>query len=90
MYTYSDVNIPVDSKDIDDVYDDAWHVLRQKPPKQKDHVDPQTKVEDSYRNIRTKSVLGNPRTRGKNVMLTTGHSPAWSWLGPSATALWLL
>lgn len=49
-----DVNIPVDSKDIDDVYDDAWAVLKSKPPKQKDTVDVQTRVEDSYRNIRTK------------------------------------
>ena len=34
-------------------YDDAWAVLSKKPPVEKATVDAETRVQDSYKNIRT-------------------------------------
>lgn len=47
-----DVDIPVDEKDIDAAYEDAKHILAQKPPKEVKTVDASQKMEDSYKNIR--------------------------------------
>lgn len=47
-----DVDIPVDEKDIDAAYEDAKHVLAQKPPKEVKKVDASQKMEDDYKNIR--------------------------------------
>lgn len=52
-----DVDVPSDEKDIDAAYEDAKHVLAQKPPKEVKKVDLVQKAEDSYKNIRTNVVL---------------------------------
>lgn len=52
-----DIDIPADEKDIDAAYEDAKHVLATKPPPEVKKVDPQAKMEDSYKNIRTNVVL---------------------------------
>jgi len=41
-----DVNVPVDAKDIDDAYDDAWAVLSTKAPKVNSKPDEETRVQD--------------------------------------------
>lgn len=52
-----DITVPTDEKDINAAYDDACHVLANKPPPEKETVDVETKMTDSYRNIRTNVVL---------------------------------
>lgn len=47
-----DVDIPVDEKDIDAAYEDAKHILAQKPPKEVKKEDASQKMEDDYKNIR--------------------------------------
>lgn len=62
-----DVDIPKDEKDIDAAYEDAKHVLAQKPPVEKKKVDLSQKMEDSYKNIRTNVVLAWAITNGALV-----------------------
>jgi chitin synthase len=52
-----DVSVPSDEKDINAAYEDAWAVLKrkEKPPPAK--VDEETRMQDSYRNLRTNVVL---------------------------------
>nr|ABB70407.1 hypothetical class II chitin synthase [Puccinia graminis f. sp. tritici] len=52
-----DITVPTDEKDINAAYDDACHVLSNKPPPEKETIDAETKMTDSYRNIRTNVVL---------------------------------
>lgn len=52
-----DLTVPTDEKDINAAYDDACHVLSNKPPPEKEFIDVETKMTDSYRNIRTNVVL---------------------------------
>ncbi|PWN49957.1 putative Chs4-chitin synthase 4 [Violaceomyces palustris] len=52
-----DVQIPTESKDINDAYDDAVHVLSMKAPKEKSSIDPETKQRDYYARVRTNVVL---------------------------------
>lgn len=53
----AEVAVPTSTKDLDDLYDDAWALLAVKPPKAKETVDEDTKVQDSYKNIRTNVVM---------------------------------
>jgi hypothetical protein len=53
----ADVSVPTSVKDLDDNYDDAWAVLRTKAPKVKETIDEETRVQDSYKNIRTNVVM---------------------------------
>lgn len=43
-----------DEKDMDELYDDAIHVLKEKKVKEEKKVDPVQQQEDYYRNVRTK------------------------------------
>ena len=43
-----------DEKDMDELYDDALHVLKEKKPKEEKKVDHVQHQEDYYRNVRTK------------------------------------
>ncbi|KAI8451492.1 hypothetical protein BY996DRAFT_6416347 [Phakopsora pachyrhizi] len=52
-----DINVPTDEKDINAAYDNACHVLPNKPPPEKEGVDVETKMTDGYQNIRTNVVL---------------------------------
>ena len=42
------------TKDIDDAYEDALHVLKSKAPKVESKPDEKTKQEDYYKTFRTK------------------------------------
>lgn len=52
-----DVEVITEERDIDAAYEDAIHVLSNKPPKTDSKPDPQTEQEDYYRSFRTKYVL---------------------------------
>ncbi|GAA5977405.1 hypothetical protein JCM10908_004966 [Rhodotorula pacifica] len=52
-----DVVVPSDTTDINAAYDDAVHVLANKPPPEVKTVDLETKMTDSYRSIRTNVLL---------------------------------
>ncbi|KAM0790046.1 Chitin synthase 4 [Microbotryomycetes sp. NB124-2] len=52
-----DVSLPEDEKDINAAYDDAIHVLANKPPKVVKSIDAQTRAKDSDANLRTNVVL---------------------------------
>ncbi|KAK4051036.1 Chitin synthase 4 [Microbotryomycetes sp. JL201] len=52
-----DVSLPEDEKDINAAYDDAIHVLANKPPKVTKSIDAQTRAKDSDANLRTNVVL---------------------------------
>ena len=43
-----------DEKDMDELYDDALHLLKEKKPKEEKKVDHGQQQEDYYRNVRTK------------------------------------
>ncbi|GAA6030305.1 hypothetical protein JCM8097_009038 [Rhodosporidiobolus ruineniae] len=62
-----DVAVPTDEKDINAAYEDACHVLAQKPPKEVKTVDLETKMTDSYRAIRTNVLLAWCLTNGALV-----------------------
>lgn len=48
-----DVAVPSTDQDINAAYDDAVHVLANKPPPEIKTLDPETRMTDSYRAIRT-------------------------------------
>lgn len=52
-----EVVIPTEQKDINAAFDDALHVLAEKPPKVEQKRDASTKQEDYYRNFRTNVLL---------------------------------
>ena len=52
-----EVVVPTEQKDINAAYDDALHVLQQKPPKVEQSRDAATKQEDYYRSFRTNVLL---------------------------------
>jgi len=52
-----EVVVPTEQKDINAAYEDALHVLAEKPPKVKQKRDASTKQEDYYRNFRTNVLL---------------------------------
>jgi chitin synthase len=52
-----EVVVPTEQKDINAAYEDALHVLSEKPPKAEQHRDASTKQEDYYRNFRTNVLL---------------------------------
>ena len=45
-----------DDKDLNELYDDALHVLQTKKPKEETKVNVSQDQEDYYRNVRTKYV----------------------------------
>lgn len=51
-----DVAVPTDTKDIDQNYDDAVHMLATKPPKEEKKVDLDQKQKDYYATVRTNVV----------------------------------
>lgn len=51
-----EAEVPTDEKDIDELYQDAMHVLQSKKPKEVKSVSLSQKQEDYYRNFRTKFV----------------------------------
>lgn len=59
-----DVSVPTDEKDINAAYEDACHVLSQKAPPENKTVDPETRMTDSYRNLRTNVVLSFALSNG--------------------------
>ncbi|CAH7688620.1 class II chitin synthase [Phakopsora pachyrhizi] len=69
-----DINVPTDEKDINAAYDDACHVLSNKPPPEKEGIDVETKMTDSYRNIRTNVVLAWTLTNGALVAVILSTS----------------
>ncbi|EPQ26218.1 uncharacterized protein PFL1_06153 [Pseudozyma flocculosa PF-1] len=52
-----EIAIPTESKDINDAYDDAVHVLATKAPKEVHTVDKEQKQKDYYATVRTNVVL---------------------------------
>ena len=52
-----DVAVPSTDQDINAAYDDAVHVLANKPPPEVKTVNPEEKMNDSYRAIRTNASL---------------------------------
>lgn len=52
-----EINLPTEAKDINEMYEDAVHVLSQPAPKHEDKVDPDTAQKDYYSAIRTNVVL---------------------------------
>ncbi|KIM21150.1 glycosyltransferase family 2 protein [Serendipita vermifera MAFF 305830] len=52
-----EVVVPTEQKDINAAYEDALHVLSEKPPKVEQKRDAKTKEEDYYRNFRTNVLL---------------------------------
>jgi len=48
------VAVVPDEKDMNELYDDALHVLQTKKPKEEKKVDHGQEQEDYYRNVRTK------------------------------------
>jgi len=52
-----EVVVPTEQKDINAAYEDALHVLQQKPPKVDQTRDAATKQEDYYRSFRTNVLL---------------------------------
>lgn len=81
-----DVALPQDEKDINAAYEDAWHVLRTKPPKSKPAVDVEQATKDSYANIRTNVVTLWALTNGALVaaILSTDASANIATEGSSA------
>lgn len=59
-----EVVVPTEQKDINAAYEDAIHVLSQKPPKEESHRDAGTKQEDYYKNFRTNVLLAWTLTNG--------------------------
>ncbi|CAD6567684.1 MAG: Chitin synthase, class 1 [Cyphobasidiales sp. Tagirdzhanova-0007] len=74
-----DVDIPKDEKDINAAYEDARHVLAQKAPKEVKSVNPNEKMEDSYKNIRTNVVLIWTLTNGALVAGIIGSGASSSF-----------
>ena len=72
-----DVNVPQDEKDINAAFDDAWAVLRSKPPKPDNRPDEETRVKDSY--AKCAAVLGAQ-------LIAAASAPMSSRSGRSATA----
>ena len=58
-----DVAVPSTDQDINAAYDDAVHVLANKPPPEVKTVNPEEKMNDSYRAIRTNASLCSPHHR---------------------------
>ncbi|POW03761.1 hypothetical protein PSHT_11525 [Puccinia striiformis] len=81
-----DITVPTDEKDINAAYDDACHVLSNKPPPEKETIDAETKMTDSYRNIRTNVVLAWALMNGAlvAVILSTAAGSNISQDGDSA------
>ncbi|KAN0063634.1 Chitin synthase 4 [Thecaphora frezii] len=52
-----EIAIPTESKDINDAYDDAVHILTTKPPRSTPKVDKEQKQKDYYATVRTNVVL---------------------------------
>jgi chitin synthase len=52
-----EVVIPTEQKDINAAYEDALHVIAEKPPKVEQKRDASTKQEDYYKNFRTNVLL---------------------------------
>ena len=52
-----EVVVPTAETDINAAYEDAIHVLSEKPPKKEPKADPATEQEDYYRSFRTKCVV---------------------------------
>lgn len=59
-----DVAVPSTDQDINAAYDDAVHVLANKPPPEVKTVNPEEKMNDSYRAIRTNVLLAWTLTNG--------------------------
>ena len=59
-----EVVVPTEQKDINAIYEDALHVLQQKPAKVDQSRDAATKQEDYYRSFRTKVLLVWTLTNG--------------------------
>jgi chitin synthase len=59
-----EVVVPTEQKDINAAYEDALHVLQQKPPKVEQKRDDATKQEDYYRSFRTNVLLVWTLTNG--------------------------
>ena len=59
-----EVVVPTEQKDINAAYEDALHVLQQKPPKADQTRDAATKQEDYYRSFRTNVLLVWTLTNG--------------------------
>ena len=55
-----EAELPTDEKNIDELYQDAFHVLQSKKPKEEKKVDPAQKQDDYYANFRTKFVIPTP------------------------------
>ncbi len=55
-----EAEVPTDEKDIDELYQDAMHVLQSKKPKEVKTISASQKQEDYYKNFRTKSVISPP------------------------------
>ncbi|SCV73964.1 BQ2448_6394 [Microbotryum intermedium] len=69
-----DVALPSDEKDINAAYEDACHVLATKLPKEVKKVDPEERMSDAYRNLRTNVVLAWSLTNGALVAAITSTS----------------
>jgi chitin synthase len=52
-----EAEVPTDEKDIDELYQDAMHVLQSKKPKEVKKVNLSQKQDDYYANFRTKFVI---------------------------------
>lgn len=59
-----EVVVPTEQKDINAIYEDALHVLQQKPEKVEQSRDAATKQEDYYRSFRTNVLLVWTLTNG--------------------------